>query len=163
MRVLRIVNACLSALAVACALGVGVLRRFEPRLLLTYCLMVIMTPVLLCIGGAINNDNLACLGGCACVLGAQLLQLNANSRSGWTLLVVGCTVATFAKLTAGIMAVGFAVIFLGALWQVTGKRACKDMCVGAGCCGRARVPPVSVVHRRLWFSCPDHVSLCRDV
>lgn len=145
VRVLRIVNACLSALAVACALGVGVLRRFEPRLLLTYCLMVIMTPVLLCIGGAINNDNLACLGGCACVLGAQLLQLNANSRSGWTLLVVGCTVATFAKLTAGIMAVGFAVIFLGALWQVTGKRPSRTcVLVLAAAVGLASLP-------YLWF------------
>jgi hypothetical protein len=145
VRVLRIANACLSALAVACALGVGILRRFEPRLLVTYSLMVIMTPVLLCIGGAINNDNLACLGGCVCVLGAQLLQLDANSRRGWTMLVAGCTLAMLAKLTAGIMAGGFAVIFLGALWRVTGKspsRICVLVLVAA--VGLASLP-------YLWF------------
>jgi hypothetical protein len=122
VRVLRVLNACLSSLAVACALGVGVLRRFEPRMLLAYSLMIIMTPVLWPIGGAINNDNLAYLGGGVCVLGAQLLQLEPNSRSGRTLLIAGCTVAMLAKLTAGIMAVGFAGIFIVTLWRVTGKR-----------------------------------------
>jgi len=122
VRVLRVLNAGLSALAVACALGVGVLRRFEPRLLLAYSLMIVMTPVLWPIGGAINNDNLAYLGGAACVLGAQLLQLQVNPRSGRALLITGCTVAMLAKLTAGIMAVGFAAIFIGALWRATGKR-----------------------------------------
>lgn len=122
VRLLRVVNACLSALAAACALGVGVLRRLEPRLLLVYSLMVIMTPVLWCIGGAINNDNLACLGGAGCVLGAQLLLRSANSPRGRILLIAGCTTAMLAKLTAGIMAVGFAVIFLGALWRATRRR-----------------------------------------
>ena len=122
VRVLQVLNACLSALAVACALGVGVLRRFEPRVLLAYSLMIVMTPVLWPIGGAINNDNLAYLGGGACVLGAQLLQLQANSRSGKILLVAGCTVAMLAKLTAAIMAAGFAGIFIITLWRVSGKR-----------------------------------------
>ena len=89
---------------------------------MAYSLMIIMTPVLWPIGAGINNDNLAYLGGGACVLGAQLLQLQANSRSGRALLIAGCTVAMLAKLTAGIMAVVFAAFFIGALWRVSGKR-----------------------------------------
>ena len=46
----------------------------------------------------------------------------ANSPSGKILLIAGCTVAMLAKLTAGIMAVGFAAIFIFTLWRVTGKR-----------------------------------------
>ena len=146
VHVLRGVNACLSSLAVACALGAGILRRFEPRLLLAYSLMVIMTPVLWSIGGAINNDNLACLGGAACVLGAQLLQLQPSSRHGQTLMVAGCVVAMLAKLTAGIMAVGFAVVFLAALWRVTGKRPHRTfVVVSIAAVGLACLP-------YLWFA-----------
>jgi 4-amino-4-deoxy-L-arabinose transferase-like glycosyltransferase len=118
---MRLANLALSSLAVACALGVGMVRRLEPRIFLLYALMVIVTPVLWSIGGAINNDNLAILGGSASILGAQLLEEDRGSRSGQVMLVAGCTLAMLAKLTSGVMTVAFAAIFLSLQWREAGR------------------------------------------
>jgi hypothetical protein len=118
---MRLANLALSSLAVGCALGVGLVRRFERPVFMLYALMVIVSPNLWSIGGAINNDNLAILGGSAAFLGAQLLANDRGSRSGQIALVAGCTLAMLAKLTSGVMVDGFAVIFLLLQWRDVGR------------------------------------------
>ncbi len=110
--VLRLVNLALSSLAVACALAIGLARRLSPGTFALYALMVLVTPVLWGVGGAINNDNLAILGGALAVLGAELMQNRPDPRMGNASLAVGCVLATLAKLTAGVMVAGFAILFL---------------------------------------------------
>jgi hypothetical protein len=123
--VLRCLNAGLSTLAVGCALAVVALRRVEPRMLLLAGAMIVCVPTLRHIGGAINNDNLALAGGCACVLGAQLLRLSDASRAGRILLVAGLVTATSAKLTAALLTGVFVLVFLLILWRSNGHRPDK--------------------------------------
>jgi hypothetical protein len=110
--VLRLANLVLSSLAVACALAIGLARKFPPGIFALYALMVLVTPVLWGVGGAINNDNLAILGGALTVLGAEIMQSRPDSRIGDASLVIGSVLATLAKLTAGAMVGGFAILFL---------------------------------------------------
>ena len=120
--VLRYVNVLLSAVAVGCALGVGLLRRIEIRLFALYGAMIVLAPVLPYLGGAINNDNLGILGGCVCLLGAQMLEEHSASARGWVLLASGCALAALAKLTATIMTLGFALAFIGLQWRASRQR-----------------------------------------
>lgn len=110
VRLLRLVNAALSITAVGLALAVGLLRRLELPLLLLYGACVVLVPVMQATGSGISNDNLALLGGCTAVLGAQL-ALGAR-RGGTILLILGCVLATLAKFTAAIMLGVFAGVFL---------------------------------------------------
>ena len=110
VHLLRLVNAGLSILAVGAALLVGVLRRLEPRLMLLFGAMVVLVPVLQVTGSGISNDNLALLGGCMAVLGAQAMR--NGRRPGAVLLLAGCAAATLAKFTAALMMGGFAGVFL---------------------------------------------------
>jgi hypothetical protein len=60
--------------------------------------------VLVPIAGAINNDNLAFLGGAVATLGAW--QLVATGRAGWlTVALIGLIAASWAKLT-GLLLIG---------------------------------------------------------
>ena len=109
---LRLVNLALSTFAVACVLAIGLARQLQPGVFALYALMVLVTPVLWGVGGAINNDNLAILGGAVAVLGAELMQTRPHLRIGGASLTAGCMLATLAKLTAGLMVTGFAILFL---------------------------------------------------
>jgi hypothetical protein len=61
-------------------------------------------PVLVSIAGAINNDNLAFLGGAVATLGAW--QLVATDRAGWlAVALLGLIAASWAKLT-GLLLIG---------------------------------------------------------
>jgi hypothetical protein len=119
---LRAVNVLLSVLMVGCALAIGLLRRLEVPLFALYGAMIVLVPVLPYLGGAINNDNLAILGGCVCLLGAQLLQNGRLGSRGWILLTLGCVLSALAKLTATIMTFGFALVFIALRWRAMRQR-----------------------------------------
>jgi hypothetical protein len=70
---LRLVNATLSSGAIACVLIAGAVRGLSPGTLFVYGALVTLVPMLSVVGGGINNDNLALLGGGMTVLGAQLM------------------------------------------------------------------------------------------
>ena len=94
--VLRLVNVLLSALAVACALGLAPRNETDRPTYIVYAAAVVFVPMLAVLGGAITNDNLALLGGCACVLGARMLTEVRADRMGRFLLLAGCVVAALA-------------------------------------------------------------------
>ena len=109
---LRLVNVAISTLAIACVISIGILRGLDQRKLLLYCLFSVFSPPIILIGSIISNDNLALLGGCLCLLGAQIVSIPPERRIGFILLGAGCAIATCAKLTAGLLTASFAAIFL---------------------------------------------------
>jgi hypothetical protein len=76
---LRAVNVLLSVLMVGCALAIGLLRRLEVPLFALYGAMIVLVPVLPYLGGAINNDNLAILGGCVCLWARNYCRMAASA------------------------------------------------------------------------------------
>jgi hypothetical protein len=115
--VLRLVNVALSVAAVAAIMAVAWLRALPRTLTLVLGAAVLCNPVLPYLGGAINNDNLAILGGALTVLGAQWLTSRNTPGTGWALLIVGGALAALAKLTAGLMTGVFAVAFVAQRWR----------------------------------------------
>jgi MFS family permease len=115
--VLRLVNVALSVAAVAAIMAVAWLRALPRALTLAFGTAVLFNPVLPYLGGAINNDNLAILGGALTVLGAQWLTSRNTPGTGWALLIVGGALAALAKLTAGLMTGVFAVAFVAQRWR----------------------------------------------
>jgi hypothetical protein len=113
--VLRLVNAALSTGAIACVLIAGAVRGLSPWTLFVYGALVTLVPMLSVVGGGINNDNLALLGGGMTVLGAQLMETR-DSRAGGVLVLSGPALAALAKLTSGLMVIAFAVMLLALRW-----------------------------------------------
>lgn len=110
--VLRLANVTLSILAVACALRLAPRKDADSQILIVYRAAVVFVPMLALLGGAITNDNLALLGGCACVWGARILSAARSDRIGRFLLLAGCVLAALAKLTAAMMTGLFVLAFL---------------------------------------------------
>lgn len=109
---LRLANVAISTLAMACIICLGILRGLERRQLLLYCMFSVLNPLVILIGSIISNDNLALLGGSLCLLGAQIVDMRPERRVGFIMMGAGCAVATAAKLTAALLTVSFAAIFL---------------------------------------------------
>ncbi len=109
---LRLANVLLATLAVGCALRLAPRGRTDSQIYIVYGAGVVFVPMLAVLGGAITNDNLALLGGCACVLGARMLSAVRADRTGRLLLLTGCVVAALAKLTAAMMIGMFVLAFL---------------------------------------------------
>lgn len=110
--VLRLVNVLLASVAVGCALRLAPRHQTDRQIYIVYGAAVVFVPMLAVLGGAITNDNLALLGGCACVLGARMLSGVRADRMGRFLLVTGCVLAALAKLTAAMMTGMFVLAFL---------------------------------------------------
>ena len=100
----RLIDVAIASLGFAALLGLGLAARFPRHEFYAFAVPLACIPVLVPIAGAINNDNLAFLGGAVATLGAW--QLAATDRAGWLVVaLLGLIAASWAKLT-GLLLTG---------------------------------------------------------
>jgi hypothetical protein len=112
----RLIDIAIASLGFAALLGLGLAARFPRHEFYAFAVPLACIPVLVPIAGAINNDNLAFLGGAVAMLGAW--QLIASplptlprsrgrvGRGAWlAVALLGLVVASWAKLT-GLLLTG---------------------------------------------------------
>jgi hypothetical protein len=113
----RLINIALAAIGFAALLGLGLAARFTRQEFYAFAVPLACIPVLVPLAGAVNDDNLAFLGGSLATLG--LWQFVATGRSGWfALALTGLVAAAWAKLT-GLLLTGAMVGGVSAylLWR----------------------------------------------
>jgi hypothetical protein len=94
----RLIDVALAALGFAALLWLGLAARISPHEFYAYAVPLACIPVLVPLAGAVNNDNLAFLGGAVSTL--AVWQLVTTDRPGWFgLALVGVVIAGWAKLT----------------------------------------------------------------
>jgi hypothetical protein len=94
----RLIDVAIVALGLAALLGLGLAARFPREEFYAYAVPLACIPVLAPLAGAVNNDDLAFLGGAIVILGAW--QYIATGRDGWMALALfGVVAAGWAKLT----------------------------------------------------------------
>ena len=100
----RLIDIAIASLGFAALLGLGLAARFPRHEFYAFAIPLACIPVLVPIAGAVNNDNLAFLGGAVAMLGAW--QLVATDRDGWLVVaLLGLIAASWAKLT-GLLLTG---------------------------------------------------------
>ena len=100
----RLIDIAIASLGFAALLGLGLAARFPRHEFYAFAVPLACIPVLVPIAGAVNNDNLAFLGGAVATLGAW--QLVATDRAGWLAVALfGLIAASWAKLT-GLLLIG---------------------------------------------------------
>jgi len=100
----RLIDIAIAASGFAALLGLGLAARFPRHEFYAFAVPLACIPVLVPIAGAVNNDNLAFLGGAVATLGAW--QLVATDRVGWlAVALLGLIAASWAKLT-GLLLIG---------------------------------------------------------
>ena len=113
----RLIDIAIASLGFAALLGLGLAARFPRHEFYAFAVPLACIPVLVPIAGAINNDNLAFLGGAVAILGAW--QLVATDRAGWlAVALLGLIAASWAKLT-GFLLTGamLATVIAYLLWR----------------------------------------------
>jgi hypothetical protein len=113
----RLIDVAIASLGFAALLGLGIAARFPRHEFYAFAVPLACIPVLVPIAGAINNDNLAFLGGAVATLGAW--QLVATDRAGWlAIALLGLIAASWAKLT-GLLLTGamLGVVIAYLLWR----------------------------------------------
>jgi hypothetical protein len=113
----RLINVAIAAIGFAALLGLGLAARFPRHEFYAFAMPLACIPVLVPIAGAINNDNLAFLGGAVATLGAW--QLVATARVGWlAVALLGLIAASWAKLTGLLLTgamLGAVIVYL--MWR----------------------------------------------
>jgi hypothetical protein len=113
----RMIDIAIASLGFAALLGLGLVARFPRHEFYAFAVPLACIPVLVPIAGAINNDNLAFLGGAVAMLGAW--QLVATDRAGWlAVALLGLIAASWAKLTGFLLTgamLGTVIAYL--LWR----------------------------------------------
>jgi hypothetical protein len=113
----RLIDIAIAAIGFAALLWLGLAARLPRQEFYAYAVPLACIPVLVPIAGAVNNDNLAFLGGGLAILGAW--QLVATGRDGWLVLaLIGVIAAGWAKLTGLLLTapmVGAVTAYL--LWR----------------------------------------------
>jgi hypothetical protein len=100
----RLIDIAIAAFGFAALLGLGLAARMPRHEFYAFAVPLACIPVLVPLAGAINNDNLAFLGGAVATLGAW--QLVATDRAGWlAIALLGLITAGWAKLT-GLLLIG---------------------------------------------------------
>jgi hypothetical protein len=100
----RLIDVAIAAIGFAALLGLGLAARFPRHEFYAFAVPLACIPVLVPIAGAVNNDNLAFLGGAVATLGAW--QLVATDRASWLVIaLLGLIAASWAKLT-GLLLIG---------------------------------------------------------
>jgi hypothetical protein len=98
----RLIDVMLAALGLAALLGLGLAAGFSRYEFCAFAVPLACIPILPLLAGAINNDDLAFLGGALATLGVW--QLAATNRGGWlALALAGVVVAAWAKLTGFLL------------------------------------------------------------
>jgi hypothetical protein len=113
----RLIDIAIASLGFAALLGLGLAARFPRHEFYAFAVPLACIPVLVPIAGAINNDNLAFLGGAVAMLGAW--QLVATDRAGWlAVALLGLIAASWAKLTGLLLTgamLGTVIVYL--MWR----------------------------------------------
>jgi len=113
----RLIDTAIAAIGLAALLGLGLAAPLSRHEFYAYAVPLACIPALAPIAGAVNNDNLAFLGGALATLGVW--QLAATHRGGWlAAALIGVVAAAWAKLTGLVLAgamVGAVVGYL--LWR----------------------------------------------
>ena len=113
----RLIDVGLAAIGLAALLGLGLAAHFSRQEFYAYAVPIACVPMLVPIAGAVNNDDLAFLGGALATLG--IWQMVATNRKIWLGLALGGLVAAgWAKLTAFVLVggmVGAVIAYL--LWR----------------------------------------------
>jgi len=126
---LRLIDIAIAAIGFAALLGLGIAARFSRHEFYAYAIPLACIPVLAPIAGAVNNDNLAFLGGAVAMLGAWQLAANAvpavppergrvDSRIWLAVALIGVIAAASAKLTGLLLTgtmVGVVIAYL--VWR----------------------------------------------
>jgi hypothetical protein len=100
----RLIDVAIAAIGFAALLGLGLAARLPRHEFYAFAEPLACIPVLVPIAGAVNNDNLAFLGGAVATLGAW--QLVATDRASWlAVALTGVIAASWAKLT-GLLLTG---------------------------------------------------------
>ena len=122
-RRIRIANLGISILAVALFLVAGTGQLNTPSARAIYALVLVACPYLAVVGGTVNNDNLAILGGALAFLGIVRLARSGPGLAAGALAGAGVALSGLAKLT-GALTVGFFVLFAHAAlyghWRQSG-------------------------------------------
>lgn len=113
----RLLNVAIAAAALAALMAIGLAARLSRLALYAYVVPLACIPILVSLGGAVNNDNAAFAGGALAILAAW--QLIATGRSAWLLAALtGVVIASWAKLTGMLLAGGMLAGVLGwLLWR----------------------------------------------
>jgi hypothetical protein len=113
----RLIDVAIAALGFAALLGLGLAARLTRQEFYAYAVPLACIPVLMPIAGAVNNDNLAFLGGAVALLGVW--QRVATGRGIWlALALLGVVAAGWAKLTALLLSAGFVeCVMVYLLWR----------------------------------------------
>jgi hypothetical protein len=113
----RLIDVAIAAIGFAALLGLGLAARFPRHEFYAFAVPLACIPVLVPIAGAVNNDNLAFLGGAVATLAAW--QLIATGRAGWlAVALAGVIAASWAKLTGLLLTgtmLGAVVVYL--MWR----------------------------------------------
>jgi hypothetical protein len=98
----RLIDVALTAIGLAVLLGLGLAAQLPRQEFYAYAVPLACIPALAPIAGAVNNDNLAFLGGAVAMLGVW--QLAATKRGRWlAVALVGVVAAAWAKLTGLVL------------------------------------------------------------
>jgi hypothetical protein len=98
----RLIDVVITAIGVAALLGLGLAAQFSRLEFYAYTVPLACIPALAPIAGAVNNDNLAFLGGAVATVGVW--QLVATRRGLWlTVALLGVVAAGWAKLTGLVL------------------------------------------------------------
>lgn len=104
--VYRLIDIGFAAIGFAALLALGMAARLPRNEFYAYAVPLACIPVLAPLAGAVNNDNLAFMGGAIALLG--IWQFVATERDGWfALALIGVIAASWAKLTGLLLASGF--------------------------------------------------------
>ena len=113
----RLLDIALAAIGLAALLGLGLSARFPRPEFYAYAVPIACIPVLAPLAGAVDNDNLAFLGGAIATFGAW--QALASGRQRWlAVALIGVVAAGWAKLTGLMLAGGLVTAVAGyLLWR----------------------------------------------
>ncbi len=113
----RLIDVGIAALGLAALLALGLAARWPRHAFYAFVVPLACIPVLAPLAGAVNNDDLAFMGGAVVLLG--LWQFVANGRSSWfALALTGVVIAAWAKLTGLLLAGGFlGAVLAYLLWR----------------------------------------------
>ena len=113
----RLINILLVAIGLAAVLAIGFAAGLPREQFYAYALPIVFIPVLAPLAGAVNNDNLAFVGGAITMLAAW--QLAATGRKAWLgLALLGMIAAAWAKLTGLLLSAGLiTTVCLYLVWR----------------------------------------------
>jgi len=102
----RLIDIGIAAIGFAALLALGIAARLPRNEFYAFAVPLACIPVLAPLAGAVNNDNLAFMGGAIALLG--IWQFVATGRDSWfSLALIGVIAASSAKLTGLLLTSGF--------------------------------------------------------